>query len=158
MADSRPDTYEHIHEVQKRLAQATQRLTDRALEHDRTKLESPEIEGYDRLQDIVRSDIAYGSPEYRAMFAPIKPAIRHHYDHNSHHPEHYSNGVRGMSLLDLLEMVCDWSAASLRHKGDFRESISTISKERYGLSDELVAILLHTVDELGLAERGETDA
>ena len=54
-----------------------------------------------------------------------------------------------MDLLDLVEMFCDWKAASLRHKdGDFAASLQ-INKERFGISDQLMAILENSV---GLVE------
>jgi hypothetical protein len=78
-------------------------------------------------------------------------ALKHHYAANSHHPEHYENGIAGMSLLDLIEMVCDWKAATERHAdGDLLRSIEQ-NQDRFGYSDELKSILLATVAEMGLA-------
>lgn len=54
-------------------------------------------------------------------------------------------GISGMSLLDLVEMLCDWKAATLRHNdGDIRKSIE-INQKRFGYSDELKRILLNTL-------------
>ena len=47
-------------------------------------------------------------------------ALLHHHCHNSHHPEHYINGVYGMSELDLCEMVCDWKSRSEEFGTDVR--------------------------------------
>jgi hypothetical protein len=75
----------------------------------------------------------------------MKPALDHHYAMNSHHPEHFATGIQGMSLLDVLEMLCDWKAATLRHNdGDIRRSIE-LNQKRFGYSDELKAILLNTL-------------
>lgn len=58
-------------------------------------------------------------------------------------------GILGMSLVDLIEMLCDWKAATLRHNdGCIRKSID-INQKRFGYSDELRAIFLNT---LGLIE------
>lgn len=58
--------------------------------------------------------------------------------------------IRGMNLISLLEMLCDWKAATLRHNdGDILKSIE-INQRRFGYSDELKQILLNTVAELGL--------
>ncbi|WP_216369609.1 DUF5662 family protein, partial [Brevibacillus sp. MCWH] len=66
---------------------------------------------------------------------------------NSHHPEFYENGVDGMDLFDLVEMVCDWMAAAKRHDdGNIYESLK-INKERFGLSDQLYNIIKNTVDK-----------
>jgi hypothetical protein len=59
-------------------------------------------------------------------------------------------GLHGMSLLDLIEMLCDWKAATLRHNdGSILRSID-INQKRFGYGDELRQILLNTVRELGL--------
>jgi hypothetical protein len=116
--------------------------------HDRSKLQEPEKSGYDMLT-IKLKDCAYGSDEYRAALAEAKSVINHHYAANSHHPEHYPNGVAGMSLLDIIEMLCDWKAASERTKqGSIAQSLAH-NKVRFDLSDQLAAILENTVRELG---------
>lgn len=59
-------------------------------------------------------------------------------------------GLHGMSLLDVIEMLCDWKAATLRHAdGDLRRSID-ISQKRFGYTEEMRRILLNTVAELEL--------
>lgn len=46
-------------------------------------------------------------------------------------------------------MLCDWKAASERTKqGSIQQSLP-INKERFGISDQLYAVLLNTVKELG---------
>lgn len=58
-----------------------------------------------------------------------------------------------MSKIDLLEMLCDWKAATLRHNdGDIRKSVE-INQERFGYSDELKQILLNTLDLLNIERR-----
>ena len=91
-----------------------------------------------------------GSPEYNAMLAQLKPALDHHYQHNRHHPEHFKNGIKDMNLVDLVELICDWKAASLRHAdGNIRKSIEK-NQDRFGYSDELKQILMNTVELLEL--------
>jgi hypothetical protein len=53
-----------------------------------------------------------------------------------------------MTLLDLIEMLCDWKAASERHNdGDIMRSI-IVNKERFAISDQLTGILERTCREL----------
>lgn len=62
--------------------------------------------------------------------------------------EEVKYGIRGMNLLDLLEMFCDWTAATKRHAdGDIRKSIK-LNQKRFGYSDDLKQILLNTVENL----------
>lgn len=148
--DSRQDTIDHIKRVQHLLTEAMNNLMARAAGHDQSKLEEPEKSAFDRLKALSLSGMAYGSEEYRACLRAEKPAINHHYANNCHHPEFYSNGVDGMSLLDLLEMLVDWKAASERmaNGGDIARSIE-INTDRFSLSPQLVSILRNTAKELG---------
>lgn len=146
--DSRHDTLEHISKVQVRIAEVQANLDDRAALHDRSKLEEPEKSGYDWLVGRL-AEVVYGTDEYRAALTEAKDTIAHHYAVNSHHPEHYENGITGMSLLDVIEMLCDWKAASERTKqGSIAASLAH-NKERFGISDQLAAIFENTVKELG---------
>jgi hypothetical protein len=148
--DTRRETLDHIVQVRAYLDAVIANLKRRRGEHDLSKLLPPEREAFDRATERLRG-LTYGSDEYRACLADLKPALDHHYAANSHHPEHYPDGIRGMSLLDLTEMLVDWKAATLRHAdGDLLRSIE-INQKRFGYSDELKRILLNTVAELGLA-------
>jgi UDP-N-acetylmuramate-alanine ligase len=145
--DSRADTYEHIGKVRAFLNMAIINLILRGQAHDASKLVSPEVESFDEYTPKLK-DLVYGSDEYRATLREMKPAVEHHYSVNSHHPEHYDNGVSGMSLMDLLEMICDWKAASERTKdGNISDSLQH-NQERFGYSDELASIISNTVKEL----------
>ena len=62
--------------------------------------------------------------------------------------------IRFMNLIDLLEMLLDWKAASMRHaNGDLHRSIE-INTERFRLDPQLVHILKNTVRDLKLNEYG----
>jgi hypothetical protein len=144
MIDSRPETYKHIHTVQRFLSRMIVDLLRRQQEHDQSKLASPEVEVFDEFTPKL-AGMTYGSDEYRACLAAMRPALDHHNAHNSHHPEHYPDGIRGMSLLDLAEMICDWAAASQRHRdGSILRSIE-IGQERFGYSDELKQVFINTL-------------
>lgn len=146
--DSRDDTKSHIGIVQSELARACNNIEDRALSHDQSKLVDPEKAAFDVLTPRLKG-LTYGSEEYRASLREMKPALEHHYAHNSHHPEHYQNGIDGMSALDLIEMLCDWYAAGKRHAdGDFGKSLN-INRKRFGISEQLFSILVNTSKELG---------
>lgn len=148
MKDSTPDTLEHIGKVQARIEEVCNHLTVRAANHDLSKLAEPEKSGFDMLT-FKLAELTYGSDEYRAVLKEGKPTIDHHYAHNTHHPEHWTNGIAGMSLLDVIEMLCDWKAASERTKQGSIAASLTHNKERFGISDQLAAILENTVKELG---------
>lgn len=142
--DSRPDTHEHIAHVRGLLNEVIRDLLHRAHVHDQSKLEDPERSVFDVVTPRLRT-LTYGSAEYRASLREMRPALAHHYGANAHHPEHHERGIHGMSLVDLLEMLCDWLAAAARHDdGDIRRSIE-VNRERFGYGDEIADLLLNTL-------------
>lgn len=163
--DSRPDTYEHIGKVRQYLSQFVRQLLTRADTHDASKLEPPELEMFDKYTPKL-SETAYGTDEYEQYRVAMGEALEHHYAMNSHHPEHYAAGISGMTLVDLIEMLCDWKAASERHGGrrapmpaapgraadpeydsDLIRSIG-LNQLRFDYSDELRRILENTAIEM----------
>jgi hypothetical protein len=148
MTKSEQDTRDHIEKVRANLNDALHNLTKRAVLHDASKLEEPELSGYQGLSEALQG-LTYGTPEHRAAFAPFQEIIRHHYAHNRHHPEHWPDGINNMSLLDCVEMLADWKAANDRGDGgDFGHSIQ-VSVSRFRISEQLHAILINTAKELG---------
>ena len=90
-------------------------------------------------------DTFYGSDEYKEFLAGMKPALDHHYAENRHHPEHFENGIDGMDLFDLVEMLFDWKEATERHNnGDILKSLD-INEKRFNISPQLKQILANTV-------------
>jgi hypothetical protein len=148
--DSRPDTERHIAAVQSLLLQVASDLLRRAKEHDASKLEDPEKEGFDLWSPRLR-DLEYGTPEYEEARAMLGVTLEHHYAHNDHHPEHHESGMRGMHLLQVIEMLADWKAAGMRH-GDksipLAESIER-NRERFGYDDVMYDLLMNTAEALG---------
>lgn len=150
--DSTNDTLDHIRRVQQLLGQATAELHHRADKHDLSKLRSPEKELFDEYTPKLK-DSTYGSLEYKMFLKGLKPALDHHYANNSHHPEHFPNGISGMNLYDLLEMFLDWKAATERHaNGNIFKSIE-INKERFGISQQICDIFRNTAEQLEKTEK-----
>ena len=155
--DSRPETQQHIARVQHFLQSAINNLTIRSSRHDASKLVNPELEAFD-IATPKLANLEYGSEEYKESLRELGPALQHHYEFNSHHPEHYENGIDGMSLMDVMEMLCDWRAASerVKQRTDDPEKVKTFesglahNKERFNISDQLYNILVNTVRELGM--------
>lgn len=87
--DSRPDTMTHIFRVRELLARCSDNIEQRGLVHDASKLEEPEKSTFDKCTLKLKA-MAYGSDEYNAALAELKPALAHHYAANSHHPEHFT--------------------------------------------------------------------
>jgi len=101
--DSRADTLQHIKRVNELLMFAVSELLIRARKHDNSKLESPEKELFDEYTPKLKQ-CTYGSDEYKEFLKELTVALDNHYANNSHHLEHYENGVNGFDLCDLTEM------------------------------------------------------
>lgn len=141
--DSKADTLLHIKRVNTLLSQAASELLRRGSVHDDSKLQSPEKEHFDRETPLLKG-LTYGTQEYKDSLERLKIALDHHYANNSHHPEHYTNGIDGMNLFDLLEMFFDWKAAGERHEdGCIYKSIEK-NKERFKMSEQLRSIFYNT--------------
>ncbi len=146
--DSRPDTLAHIRRVEELLLNAADEIVRRANVHDQSKLEPPEKEMFDSVTARLKT-LTYGSDEYKASLAELKPALDHHYAHNSHHPEHYPTGIDGMDLFDIMEMFFDWKAAGERNAdGNIYKSIN-LNQERFKMSNQLAEIFRNTAIKLG---------
>lgn len=141
--DSAGDTLKHALRVGELMGQPITELVERSVQHDHSKTEDPEKETFDRVTPQLKT-LTYGSDEYKAALADMGPALAHHYSANRHHPEHFTDGVTGMTLVDLVEMLADWKAATERHAdGDLAKSLE-IQRERFGISDQLLRILANT--------------
>jgi hypothetical protein len=137
------ETMKHIIRVKGFLELVSRRLVDRAYEHDATKLEDPELPLFTVMTEKL-AGCTYGSPEYKKFLEELKPALDHHYGHNKHHPEHYPNGINDMTLIDIIEMFCDWKAATLRHNdGNLLKSIE-INTKRFNIDQQLAQIFKNT--------------
>jgi hypothetical protein len=145
--DSTKDTINHIEHVKDMLDEVILILRKRAEQHDRSKLDSPEKEIFDKMTPLLFGS-TYGSTSYKEMLEEMKPALDCHYAHNSHHPEHHTNGIDDMSLFDLIEMLVDWKAATLRHKDGSLYNSLKINRDRFKISDQLYSVLLNTAREL----------
>jgi hypothetical protein len=150
--DSTKDTLEHIRQVRLLLTQVVEEVMKRGDKHDDSKLHAPEKVSYDEVVPQLKT-LTYGSKEYRDTLKEMKGAIKHHYDNNRHHPEHFKGGVKDMTLIDIMEMLADWKAATLRHMdGDLGTSL-TQNVKRFKLSPQLASILENTVKALGWGKK-----
>lgn len=143
------NTREHIKQVRLNLMQINDNLYYRGTDHDASKLVEPEASAFARIE-VERTGVKYGTPGYNAMMASVQPAIDHHYANNDHHPEHFPNGINDMNLMQIVEMLCDWKAASQRGaQMPFLDGMNNVSRDRFKIDDQLFGILVNTVKALG---------
>lgn len=175
--NSKLDTLKHIGLVQRYGTKFINYLNNRLIKHDASKLEKEERQVFDKMTPRLKA-CTYGSEKYKRFLEEMKPALKHHYANNRHHPEFFGeecivcqtpkdplkdvcqmcgneqyrkcqDPIANMNLIDIVEMLSDWKGATLRHAdGDILKSIK-INQERFGYSDELKSILINTIKELG---------
>lgn len=149
------ETRKHQQEVAKLLMLFSKMLLERAIVHDASKLKSPERDIFIEFTPKLRGS-TYGSEEYNTFLTQMKPALDHHYANNKHHPEYNDiNGftfqtgnncaINAMDLVDIVEMLCDWLAATKRHAdGNIGKSID-INEKRFGINEQLSQLFRNTV-------------
>lgn len=139
----RASTLEHIRRVNELCTMAATEMLRRGVAHDASKLTEPEASIFEEHTPRLAA-LTYDSPEYKQALKDIEPALKHHYANNTHHPEHYENGVSDMDLFDVMEMLLDWKAAGERlNDGNILISLER-NRSRFKLSDQLYGILKNT--------------
>ena len=150
--DSKPDTIRHSVRVGELMSQLINQLRNRAVTHDLSKTEEPELSIFNEFTPKLK-ELTYGSDEYKECLVAMGEGLKHHYAHNRHHPEYFGiDGISGMTLVDLVEMLADWKAATERQDNGSLERSLGIQKERFGISDQLAHILYNTAVEFGWIE------
>lgn len=97
-------------EVMARVTDHADALLERAAQHDATKFEPAERVPYIWLTEHHRRRKLGQPMEFPpGVEAEIEAAIAHHMSHNRHHPE-FHDDPNDMTQVDLIEMVCDWTA------------------------------------------------
>src|SRR5262245_51061359 len=109
-------TNEHIERVRRCLALLAkvtdhgEELLERARVHDASKFGPEEYVPYVWLTEYHRCRRSGEPFEYpEGITEKVQQAIQHHVTSNPHHPEFHAD-PNTMSEVDLIEMVCDWTA------------------------------------------------
>lgn len=146
MYDSRKDAIAHItiiHDVFRNIV--IKELEKRSAMHDVSKLESPEKECYDKYIPMLK-ETKYGTEEYyNVKKAMEEEGLKHHYEENRHHPEHYPNGIDDMDLFDVVEMFTDWFSASKKSDTSFVTGLIS-NADRFHISPQLYRIMYNTYE------------
>lgn len=142
--DCTDDVMKHKTVVGKILVSFITQLEDRVRTHDQSKLDDPiEKALFDEWTPELRR-LTFGTEEYKMALDAMGEGVKLHYRHNRHHPEHFENGVDGMTLVDVMEMVADWMAAAQRNN---TEVDLFHAVKRFGLSQQLIQIIINTIRE-----------
>lgn len=89
---SKNATLKHIDNVQKKIAVIMNDLTDRALNHDRSKLEEPELSIFNKYTPKLKKT-SFADRSYLNNLKKMGSGLKHHYENNRHHPEFFSENT-----------------------------------------------------------------
>lgn len=117
-------------------------LISRAEVHDKSKFDEDEFPHYSKITSEFEN-VPYGTPEATEIREKFKDLFERHAKKNRHHPEFHPNGIDDMTLVDLIELLSDWKASSIRDNNDIMKSIQ-ICGEKYKISPQLLKILENT--------------
>ena len=133
----------HISRVRRHINTFIQLLIRRAEKHDKSKLEEPELSWWKEMDKEPR--YPYGSEEYKQKIKRWNKVFKHHYQYNRHHPEHYEYGICEMTLIDIVEMMCDW--LGYKDTTTVTEALKVCDEQmaRYNISEELRQIIFNTL-------------
>ncbi len=141
-------TRTHILKVQENISSICSELTNRGLAHDRSKFTEEESDLLSAYYPKLKKS-TFMSADYLGFMEYLKPALTLHYQRNRHHPEHFKNGMEDMNLIDILELLCDWYAATKNHNdGNILVSIE-VNQKRFGYSDSFKEMLKSTCRYMG---------
>ena len=141
-------TLEHIESVQSYLNAVLIDLETRSALHDMSKLREPELSGFERLKTRLEN-IEYGTEDYMNALKEAHSTISHHYEYNDHHPEYHQYGISDMPLTALIEMLCDWKAASERTKNGSMGRSLKVNTKRFNIDHQLNDVLWSTALDFG---------
>ena len=109
-------------------------LARRCIIHDSSKLTDEEIDLFLQLPEEI-------SGHKRQLTERHKELLAVHWKNNRHHPEFYDD-CNNMSEIDIIEMVCDWSARSMQFKNNVVEYAVETARKRFGFNDEMFEKIL----------------
>lgn len=142
------ETLKHKVRVAELLGSVISELYHRSINHDNSKFYDDEFNLFAQETPNLRN-LTYNSPEYKTSLQRLQPALELHYQRNDHHPQHFTkNGIYDMNLLQLIELLADWKAATERHHdGSLAKSILS-NAERFKYNKQMTILLTKTASDL----------
>ncbi len=150
-------THEHIERVRRCLlllamdSEHAAELAERASTHDASKFSLEERIPYVWLTEFHRCRRTGDPFQYPdGVLQMVTEAINHHFRSNRHHPEFHAV-PDDMSDVDLIEMVCDWTAMAQEFSEDGRSARGWADKtigKRIEFSKDKQQFIYQIIDRL----------
>ena len=127
-------------------------LTLRAANHDKSKFSEPELTPYIWLTwnyHCAWNNIPFELPI--GMDQKIRDAKIHHFSNNRHHPEWHLD-PNEMTIVDLIEMVCNWKAVGQEFgEKSLVDYADRVLGKRFNFSQKKINLiwdLIHKMDKM----------
>ena len=151
-------THKHIASVRENLflfegvfGLSKSELELRGLNHDHTKFEADEENAYVWLSWMYQMRLEnpdFSLPE--SIFKQIQVALSGHATKHAHHPEYHEN-PNHMQLLDVVEMICDWTAIAEENHGagmSCRKWAQENLDKKWSFSIEMKELIYKVISEM----------
>ncbi|EAS02911.1 hypothetical protein TTHERM_00492640 (macronuclear) [Tetrahymena thermophila SB210] len=125
-----------------------QSLIKRGEIHDQSKLAEPERQGYIWLtwwHYCKKQGINFDYPEGAQDLVQL--SVDHHLKSNLHHPECHQKS-NDMSWLDIVEMVCDWTAMSQEYNQGSCLSYVQQNIQKWHFNEQKTKDIFDTISEI----------
>lgn len=130
------DQIEHVELVQRQVFEFCIKIMMSAIEHDKSKFDRLEYEGFINSRDSLRSSADGQDEEYQKHFKT--EAIQHHVLNNPHHPEYWDARGEKMPVHEAISMFFDWRSRCIAKGGDMESfwpyNIAKLKKQPHALS------------------------
>lgn len=125
-----------------------QQAQERAALHDLSKYEQHERAGYIFLtwwHYCKKNQIPFEYPS--GVEQLVEQSVQHHITNNVHHPETHAD-CNSMSELDIVEMVCDWTAISQEYGSPSCKAFVDKNLHRWAFNDAVKIFIYETIAEM----------
>ena len=148
------DTRKHQQLVAEKMVKCAKRLLDKGMAHDASKFSEIEKRTYtEPVWKLNHNNVEYGSEKYNRLVAQMDEGWEHHIAENDHHPQWFEkfgsqtldDPIKAMDMFALIEMLCDWIAASRRNNSRACDAMRFL-KKKYPLDSQIECILNNTLD------------
>jgi hypothetical protein len=114
-------------------------LIERGKVHDNSKVM---CEDELRIMSSIINDKSSLADAKKSLSQIKADAIKLHWKHNSHHPEHFKN-YADMERIDIMEMCCDWCARAMQYETDLIEFVNIRQEERFHFPEWIFLEIMH---------------
>jgi hypothetical protein len=137
-------TNKHIGNIKKILDYIKEQINDRGNNHDKSKFNKNEIDGWILGSNLEQLD--KNSDEYNQAKKLYDNAYKIHHKQNRHHPEYFKHGFSDMNVVDVVEIIADWMMDAVEENKSFEQIVNEKQKE-FNFDNAIRNLLINSAKE-----------